>query len=168
MSRYSFIDPTLEQDLASSSKPWALSPLIATMPYLEHTRISGPGDIPPFPAEDKLIGNDVSQLHLECAKKTDLSKDRRTVFKNVARRKEVVFRPEVRTYSTQLIPFCLPRAICAGSDHRGLLLQLPAFQPARRGAATPGWHRDRHDEVLGWPTRTVRMLREAAARRAFW
>ncbi|EPS95250.1 hypothetical protein FOMPIDRAFT_1168833 [Fomitopsis schrenkii] len=89
-----FIDPTLEQDLASSSKPWALSPLIATMPYLEHTRISGPGDIPPFPAEDKLIGNDVSQLHLECAKKTDLSKDRRTVFKNVARRKEVVFRPE--------------------------------------------------------------------------
>lgn len=100
---YSFVDPTLEQDLASSSKPWALSPLIATMPYLEHKKISGPGDIPSFPPEH-LVGNDMSHLHLECAKKTDLSKDRRTVFKDVARRKEVVFGSEVCTYCTQQHP----------------------------------------------------------------
>ena len=95
-SRSSFIDPTLEQDLASSSKPWALSPLIATMPYLVHKKIPGPDDIPPFPPEEP-VGNDVSELRVGCAKKMDLSKDRRTVFKDVARRKEVVFGPEVCT-----------------------------------------------------------------------
>ncbi|KAI0732740.1 hypothetical protein C8Q72DRAFT_816797 [Fomitopsis betulina] len=112
-----FVDPTLEQDLASSSKPWALSPLIATMPYLEHKKISGPGDIPSFPPEH-LVGNDMSHLHLECAKKTDLSKDRRTVFKDVARRKEVVFGSEdlitadfcynYLRFSSQGVELCLP------------------------------------------------------------
>ncbi|KAI0250671.1 hypothetical protein BJV78DRAFT_546765 [Lactifluus subvellereus] len=34
-----FVDPSLEHDLASSTKPWALSPLISTMPYLAHTRL---------------------------------------------------------------------------------------------------------------------------------
>ncbi|KZT71921.1 DUF1769-domain-containing protein [Daedalea quercina L-15889] len=88
-----FIDPTLEQDLASSSKPWALSPLISTMPYLEHKKISGPEDIPPFPS-DGLIENDISQLHLESANNIDLTKERRTFFKDAARRKEVMFGPE--------------------------------------------------------------------------
>ncbi|KAI9441281.1 hypothetical protein H4582DRAFT_1931539 [Lactarius indigo] len=36
-----FIDPTLEHDLASSTKPWALSPLISTMPHLAHKRVPG-------------------------------------------------------------------------------------------------------------------------------
>ncbi|KAI9452505.1 hypothetical protein F5148DRAFT_1289581 [Russula earlei] len=35
-----FVDPTLEHDLASSTKPWALSPLISTMPYFAHRRVS--------------------------------------------------------------------------------------------------------------------------------
>ncbi|KAI0261607.1 hypothetical protein BC834DRAFT_972556 [Gloeopeniophorella convolvens] len=34
-----FIDPTLEHDLTSNTKPWALSPLVATMPHLAHTRL---------------------------------------------------------------------------------------------------------------------------------
>ncbi|KAF8637866.1 hypothetical protein AX17_002492 [Amanita inopinata Kibby_2008] len=34
-----FIDPTLEHDLGSQTKPWALSPLIATMPHFAHRRI---------------------------------------------------------------------------------------------------------------------------------
>ncbi|TFY56850.1 hypothetical protein EVJ58_g7383 [Rhodofomes roseus] len=87
-----FVDPTLEQDLASGSKPWALSPLISTMPYLEHKRVNGPEDVPPFPP-DELVGNDLSQL-LESTKKMDVSKDRRTFFKDAATRKEVVFGPE--------------------------------------------------------------------------
>ncbi|KAF8155856.1 hypothetical protein B0H34DRAFT_659245 [Crassisporium funariophilum] len=35
-----YIDPTLDHDLTSSTKPWALSPLISTMPHLAHTRVS--------------------------------------------------------------------------------------------------------------------------------
>ncbi|CAA7264369.1 unnamed protein product [Cyclocybe aegerita] len=35
-----YIDPTLQHDLMSSTKPWALSPLISTMPYFAHTRVS--------------------------------------------------------------------------------------------------------------------------------
>src|SRR6266853_3295999 len=33
------MDPTLDHDLSSSTKPWALSPLIATMPHLAHSRV---------------------------------------------------------------------------------------------------------------------------------
>jgi len=33
-----YIDPTLEHDLASKTKPWALSPLISTMPHFQHMR----------------------------------------------------------------------------------------------------------------------------------
>ncbi|XP_006463357.1 hypothetical protein AGABI2DRAFT_186955 [Agaricus bisporus var. bisporus H97] len=34
-----YIDPTMEHDLQSTSKPWALSPLVSTMPYLMHQRL---------------------------------------------------------------------------------------------------------------------------------
>ena len=36
----SYIDPTLEHDLQSPTKPWALSPLITTMPHFTYTRVS--------------------------------------------------------------------------------------------------------------------------------
>ncbi|KAH9006533.1 hypothetical protein EDB86DRAFT_2874610 [Lactarius hatsudake] len=36
-----FIDPTLEHDLTSGTKPWALSPFISTMPHLAHKRVPG-------------------------------------------------------------------------------------------------------------------------------
>lgn len=61
----SFIDPTLEHDL-TSSKPWALSPLIATMPHFAHERIYkldslSSSDISPFPPPVS-ISDDTSQL----------------------------------------------------------------------------------------------------------
>ncbi|KAK2461313.1 hypothetical protein APHAL10511_006840 [Amanita phalloides] len=34
-----YIDPTLEHDLYSQTKPWALSPLISTMPHFAHRQI---------------------------------------------------------------------------------------------------------------------------------
>jgi len=50
----SYIDPTLEHDLMSPTKPWALSPLIATMPYFAHKRLPVASD-PPFPPKDSII-----------------------------------------------------------------------------------------------------------------
>ncbi|KAK7057490.1 hypothetical protein R3P38DRAFT_2841269 [Favolaschia claudopus] len=72
------IDPTLSHDLTcqATQKPWALSPLVATMPYLKHTRISSPSNSsadsldssssqPPFPPPNS-VTDDTSSLHL-CA-----------------------------------------------------------------------------------------------------
>lgn len=51
----------MDQDLNSQTKPWALSPLISSMPHLHHTR----GTPPPFPATDQnSLSDDVTQLHL--------------------------------------------------------------------------------------------------------
>ncbi|KAG7100025.1 hypothetical protein E1B28_001811 [Marasmius oreades] len=75
-----FVDPTLEHDLTSSTKPWALSPLISTMPHFMHTRIRGgspeslspssstsslelPSMPPKFPPS-RPIADDNSMLHL--------------------------------------------------------------------------------------------------------
>jgi len=66
-----YIDPTLEHDLFSTNKPWALSPLICTMPYFMHTRV---GDIedtkkprrnsePPFPPTGS-IRDSTDELYL--------------------------------------------------------------------------------------------------------
>jgi len=54
-----YIDPTLEHDLTSNSKPWALSPLVATMPHFVHTREKDTY----FPP-DHSLSDDTSQLHL--------------------------------------------------------------------------------------------------------
>ncbi|KAF8579225.1 DUF1769-domain-containing protein [Ramaria rubella] len=44
-----FVDPTLEHDLGGP-KPWALSPLIATMPHFAHIELpSKDSPLPPFP-----------------------------------------------------------------------------------------------------------------------
>ncbi|KAG1776294.1 hypothetical protein EV702DRAFT_1109510 [Suillus placidus] len=70
-----FVDPTLEHDLMSETKPWALSPLIATMPHFVHERIDGvrashvvehkqsESSFPP----SKSIGEDTSQLQFAIA-----------------------------------------------------------------------------------------------------
>lgn len=65
MEKKSFIDPTLEYDLITS-KPWALSPLIATMPHFAHERLYEldgltQSEIPPFPPPVS-ISDDTSQL----------------------------------------------------------------------------------------------------------
>jgi len=89
-----YVDPTLEQDLASSSKPWALSPLISTMPYLEHRRIEHPDQVPHFPPEG-VVGNDLSHLSVTQEHVSDdVSQHRRTFFADAAQRKDVVFGPE--------------------------------------------------------------------------
>jgi hypothetical protein len=50
-----FVDPTLEHDLASSTKPWALSPLISTMPHIGHRRVPLASRSPsPSPATPQL------------------------------------------------------------------------------------------------------------------
>ncbi|KZT01226.1 DUF1769-domain-containing protein [Laetiporus sulphureus 93-53] len=92
-----YVDPTLDQDLASSSKPWALSPFVSTMPYLEHRRIEVKEGTPPFPLEH-VVGNDISQLSFQVEskdgnKRQQVAKDRRSFFKDAIKRKEVIFGP---------------------------------------------------------------------------
>ncbi|KIY73616.1 DUF1769-domain-containing protein [Cylindrobasidium torrendii FP15055 ss-10] len=53
-----YIDPTLEHDLTSSTKPWALSPLAATMPHFAHSR----GEEAVFPPT-RSISDDTTDLH---------------------------------------------------------------------------------------------------------
>lgn len=60
-----FIDPTLEYNL-TSNKPWALSPLIATMPHFSHERTykldgTPQSDVLPFPSLTSL-SDETSQL----------------------------------------------------------------------------------------------------------
>ncbi|KAH9922891.1 hypothetical protein B0H21DRAFT_701400 [Amylocystis lapponica] len=92
-----YVDPTLEQDLASKTQPWALSPLIATMPYLEHRRIAQGAETPPFPPQTP-VRDEVAQLRRtdgDGEAKADVRPGkRRSHFQNAARRKEVIFGPE--------------------------------------------------------------------------
>ncbi|KAI1794489.1 DUF1769-domain-containing protein [Ganoderma leucocontextum] len=99
-----FIDPTLEQDLASRTKPWALSPLIATMPYFHHTPIEKgrAAEALAFPPKEP-INDDTSQLRVRATQTDGNAKGgklkgnpskRRSYFTNALRRQEVVFGPE--------------------------------------------------------------------------
>ncbi|KAJ3907552.1 hypothetical protein F5879DRAFT_941066 [Lentinula edodes] len=56
----SYLDPNLTHDLTSQTKPWALSPLVATMPHFAHSHKSRP---PKFPSSSSLT-DDNSQLSL--------------------------------------------------------------------------------------------------------
>ncbi|KAH7925091.1 DUF1769-domain-containing protein [Leucogyrophana mollusca] len=61
-----YIDPTLEHDLASDTKPWAVSPLISTMPHFVHQKLHDAGSssdllqsspsspVSPFPPETSI------------------------------------------------------------------------------------------------------------------
>ncbi|KAH6896246.1 hypothetical protein BKA70DRAFT_1316696 [Coprinopsis sp. MPI-PUGE-AT-0042] len=58
-----YIDPTLEHDLQSQTKPWALSPLLSTMPHFAHHRIRDSAQSEgPFPPSTSLQDN-TSELH---------------------------------------------------------------------------------------------------------
>lgn len=70
-----YVDPTLEHDLMSETKPWALSPLISTMPHFVHERIDDRRASPvpehkqwesSFPPSQS-IGEDTSQLQFAIA-----------------------------------------------------------------------------------------------------
>lgn len=96
------IDSTLEHDLNSSTRPWALSPLISTMPYLA---IAPSSDVPAvtkdFPPARPIAENTARLAQhtngtpgtLDTFKNAD---KRRAFFRDVARRNEVTFGPEAR------------------------------------------------------------------------
>ncbi|KAF9652660.1 DUF1769-domain-containing protein, partial [Thelephora ganbajun] len=99
-----YIDPTLEHDLTSQTKPWALSPLISTMPHFTHKRI-GESDTPPeFPPRESLK-DDNSQLAEAVEDPTERRKlslqlakigtadQRRTYFADKDARKSITFGP---------------------------------------------------------------------------
>ncbi|KAG2156727.1 uncharacterized protein EDB93DRAFT_1125228 [Suillus bovinus] len=76
-----YVDPTLEHDLMSQTKPWALSPLIATMPHFVHERIDDIRASPllehrrsesSFPPSQS-IGENTSQLQFAIASSTSSS-----------------------------------------------------------------------------------------------
>ncbi|CAL1699647.1 unnamed protein product [Somion occarium] len=98
-----YIDPTLEQDLASQTKPWALSPLIATMPYFAHTRMDELHKVPPFPPI-KPIEEDISELRVKSESGEESVLDpatgRKTYFRSVENRQRVIFGPE--TFATTI------------------------------------------------------------------
>ncbi|KAF7362151.1 Pentafunctional arom polypeptide [Mycena venus] len=60
-----YIDPTLSHDLTcqASQKPWALSPLVATMPYLKHTRLSASCNQPEGDCNSTSCGHSDAAVH---------------------------------------------------------------------------------------------------------
>jgi len=88
-----YIDPSLEHDLASRSKPWALSPLVATMPYLAHSRTAETSHAKSFPPLKPLV-DDTRSLPINHAKAAGSSCKRRTYFQSPSHRDEVTFGPE--------------------------------------------------------------------------
>ncbi|KAF7426016.1 hypothetical protein PC9H_008379 [Pleurotus ostreatus] len=68
-----YMDPVLEHDLSSPTKPWALSPLIATMPHFEHKRLSSDqASLPAFPPIQS-IADDVSHVRIASSPPSCLS-----------------------------------------------------------------------------------------------
>ncbi|KAI0792507.1 DUF1769-domain-containing protein [Abortiporus biennis] len=94
-----YIDPSLEHDLTSRTKPWALAPLVATMPHLMHHPTHETHHIPQFPSSQPITDHTpslISHHHhkgKEGKAKANFSK-RRSHFQNPAKRKEVMLGPE--------------------------------------------------------------------------
>jgi len=57
-----YVDPTLSHDLSSSTKPWALSPLVSTMPYFAHTRLASSRSSSPDSSTSSLSLDEVHGL----------------------------------------------------------------------------------------------------------
>lgn len=118
-----FIDPALEHDLTSPTKPWALSPLIATVPNFVHSHVGVhhvPEDQSPERGEEGLfppptsISDDTSHLSVISAAPSDDSQDgaettsksdptalrfrtsgeRRKYFRKEVNRKDLIFGPD--------------------------------------------------------------------------
>jgi len=97
----SVIDPTIEQDLRSQTKPWALSPLVATMPYCSRTYVDEekndplrrPGMLRPM-SLNSLDGISPQEGKKRKRLKFDSSSHRQKYFRDPERRKEIEFGPE--------------------------------------------------------------------------
>ncbi|KIK25928.1 hypothetical protein PISMIDRAFT_314313 [Pisolithus microcarpus 441] len=108
-----FVDPALEHDLTSDAKPWALSPLVVTVPHFKHARVDhvpgGQGEFPPCTS----ITDDTSQLGMasmspanDNLRGTQIRKDdqavfpfrtpgeRKKYFSKESNRKDLVFGPD--------------------------------------------------------------------------
>jgi hypothetical protein len=93
------IDPTIEHDLTSQTKPWALSPMVATMPYCSRKYVDEEMNAPQGPGLLREISLN-SQDGVKTGKKRkhlkfDSSSHRQKYFRDPERRKEVEFGPEV-------------------------------------------------------------------------
>ncbi|KAI0701390.1 hypothetical protein BC835DRAFT_1265032 [Cytidiella melzeri] len=95
-----YVDPTLEQNLQSQSKPWALSPLISTMTHFMHSTVDSSDKAPEFPAS-KAMGDNTSTLPFQSGTRPEaLPQDsastaeaRRAFFKTANHRRLVTFGP---------------------------------------------------------------------------
>ena len=110
------IDPTIEQDLRSQTKPWALSPLVATMPYCSRTYVdeekNDPLRRPRMLREmslNSLDGISPNEGKRRKRLKFDSSSHRQKYFRDPERRKEVEFGPGVSF-------FFLPGPLWLASD----------------------------------------------------
>ncbi|EKM58022.1 uncharacterized protein PHACADRAFT_116588 [Phanerochaete carnosa HHB-10118-sp] len=119
-----YMDPTLEQDLQSKTKPWALAPLISTMPYFAHMRADELHKVPPFPPLSP-VQDDTKELRLKSGGQPEhLPADnnpesRRAYFRDPENRKAVVFGPN----DIITTDFCYDYLSFSPS---GVTLQLPA------------------------------------------
>ena len=99
--RYRYVDPTLQEDFASKSRPWALSPFVATMPHIHHTRLDDGSEPPSFPSPFEPIAEDMSRVRIRSSTNSRRDtpprhrKQRKAHFKCPERRKDVVFGPNV-------------------------------------------------------------------------
>ncbi|KAG9120233.1 hypothetical protein FRC07_004355 [Ceratobasidium sp. 392] len=87
-----YVDPTLEHDLYGD-KPWALSPLLSTMPYLQRTQLAANNPVPSIPST--LLTEDKFEPPLASALEKDSNPTtRRKYFTDEARRKEINLTPK--------------------------------------------------------------------------
>ncbi|QRV76237.1 hypothetical protein RhiJN_04252 [Ceratobasidium sp. AG-Ba] len=87
-----YVDPTLEHDLYGD-KPWALSPLLSTMPYLQRTRLAVDAPLPGIPSA--LLADDKSEPPLAPPLNDDFTPTtRRKYFTDETHRKEFTFTPQ--------------------------------------------------------------------------
>jgi len=91
-----FVDPTLSHDLTSQT-PWALSPLISTMPYfkaISHPSASPLPPFDPFTEVDDDVTVLVENLNGNGGGAVDTASKRRKWFTNEANRRSVTFTPD--------------------------------------------------------------------------
>lgn len=122
-----YVDPTLSEDLASKSRPWAMSPFIATMPHIHHTRLEHGDEPPEFPAPFEPIAENMTHIRTRTptARRHETlpprhRKQRKAHFKNVEKRRDVVFGPNVRCRG--LCPCGSPQTDDRLGSHHGRLL----------------------------------------------
>jgi len=162
-----FVDPALEHDLTSPTKPWALSPLIATVPNFVHSHV-GVHHVPEDKSSERReeglfppptsISDDTSHLSVisvapsddsqdgaEPASKSDpvalrfrTSGERRKYFRKEFNRKDLIFGPNVRPF---VLTSCLnTNTIATGPYFYRLLLRFLRIQSETCPPSSWGHH----------------------------